>query len=437
MSSRRMGKDLGCCLVLLFAVTSLTSAQSPSVAAFRLASVKYTGLSRYTETQVNAEMGLRLGEMISAAQLKDASDRLSQSGAFDNVSFHYVTENNELAAEFQLRETQKVLPCVFDNFVWFSDQQLDQTLRARVPFYTGLSPEDGTTSKEIAAALEQLLRTIGVTGTVESIASSERLGAPVTALLFQVKGIVMPIRSVTFPGASAVLEKDLVAASSQLTGQDFSVTSVSLFGSNGLLPLYKRRGYLHARFERPQAKVMVNAANGSEQDIAVILPVQEGPECYWERAAWNGNQQIPSEELDHLLGMKEHEVANQEKIDAGLGAVKGAYDTRGFIDASAQPKVNIDDGTKLVRYDVTVAEGTQYHLAQVHFGGLPDGAAKELAKKWQLKPGDIYNASYVSDFAKSVAVPTVRKMGIKTKGLTMTSQRDKQTASVELFIVFH
>jgi outer membrane protein assembly factor BamA len=436
MSSRRMVINLTCLVVLSVSSSLSAWAQSPPSAGFRLASVKYTGLSRYTETQVNAEMGLRLGDMISAAQLKDASDRLSQSGAFDNVSFHYVTQNNELTAEFQLRETQKVLPCVFDNFVWFSDQQLDQTLRTRVPLYTGVSPENGTTSKEIAAALEQLIRTNGVIGTVESIASSERLGAPVTALIFQVKGVVMPIRSVTFPGSSAVSERDLVAASSQLMGEDFSVTNVSLFGSHGLLPLYKRHGYLRAHFEKPQPKVSGVATNGSPQDVAVVLPVLEGAEYYWEKADWNGNQQITREDLDHLMGMKDHDVANQDEIDAGLGAVKRAYDTKGFIDASLDPKIILDDATKLVRYDVTVAEGTQYHLAQVHFSGLPDGASKELLKKWQLKPGDIYNATYVSDFVKSVAMPTVLKMGIKTKGAAITSQRDKQTASVELYFVF-
>jgi outer membrane protein assembly factor BamA len=309
--------------------------------------VKYTGLSRYTETQVNAELGLRLGQMVTTVQLKEASDRLSQSGGFDNVAFHYVTKNNELSAEFQLSKSQKVLPCVFDNFVWFSAQQLDQTLRARVPFYTGDSPVDGTTTKEIVTVLEQLLRTNGITASVQEIASEDHLGAPITALVFDVKGIDLPIRSVTFPGASAVSEKELVAASSQLLGQDFSVTNVSVFGSNGLLPLYRRRGYLRAHFEKPQPKVAATGANGLTLDIAVILPVQEGAEYFWDKVDWSANQQFSREDLDRLLEMKTREVANQDKIDNGLAAVKRAYDTEGFIEASIQPKASLDDGTKI------------------------------------------------------------------------------------------
>jgi outer membrane protein assembly factor BamA len=437
MSSARTIHGLAWLLILLVSSNSLALAQSLPAPSFRLASVKYTGLNRYTETQVNAELGLRSGDMVTAAQLKEASDRLSRSGAFDNVSFHYVTRNNELSAEFQLSESQKILPCVLDNFVWFSDQQLDQTLRARVPFYTGDSPVDGTTTKEIVTVLEQLLRTNGVTATVQEVASADRLGGPVTALVFDVKGVDMPIRSVSFPGASIVSESDLVGASSQLLGQDFSVTNVSIFGSIGLLPLYKRRGYLRAHFEKPQPKVARTGANGSTQEIAVVFPVQEGAEYFWNKVDWNGNQHFPTENLDRLLGMKTREVANQDKIDAGLAAVKRAYDTQGFIDASVQPKMTLEDETKLVSYDVTVAEGTQYHLAQVHVSGLPDRAIKELVKKWQLKPGDIYNATYASQFVNTIALRALIEMGVQVKSFTSNTQRDKQAASVDLSIVFH
>ena len=437
MPSRQMRKKLALLVSLLFGMESLALAQNAQDGPFRLASVKYVGLSRYTESQANAEIGLRLGNTITMAQLQAASDQLSKTGAFDSVTYRYGTRGNELSAEFKVHETDKVLPCVFDNFVWFSDQQLDQTLRARVPFFTGVSPENGTTISEIVAALEQLLHTSGVSGTVEQIASAGGLGAPISALLFSVKGVAMPVRSVTFPGASAITEGELVAASSQLMGQDYSASNVSVFGRAGLVPLYGRRGYLRAHFDKPQAKVAGSGANGPSQDIAVTLPVQEGSEYYWQKADWSGNQQLPKGDLDQLLGMKAREVANKDKIDTGFVAVKRAYDTKGFIDVSIDPKMILDDASKSVSYDVTIAEGTQYHLAQVHFGGVPDRAAEELAKKWQLKPGDIYNATYVDEFVKSVAWPTIRKMGIQAKNVAINTQRDKQAASVQLNIVFH
>ena len=149
------------------------------------------------------------------------------------------------------------------------------------------------------------------------------------------------------------------------------------------------------------------------QEVAVVLSVEEGPEFYWEKAEWTGNRVFTSEELDRLLGMKPKEVANQEKIDAGLTAIKRAYDTRGFIEAAVKPKEILDDTARLTTYNVAVDEGAQFHLGMVHFEGLPEVASKELIKSWQLKPGDVYDASYPSAFVSKVAIGKLKELGIR------------------------
>ena len=106
-------------------------------------------------------------------------------------------------------------------------------------------------------------------------------------------------------------------------------------------------------------------------------------------------------------------MANQEKIDAGLTAIKRAYDTRGFIEAAVKPKEILDDTARLTIYNVAVDEGAQFHLGMVHFEGLPELASKELIKSWQLKPGDVYDASYPSAFVSKVAIGKLKELGIR------------------------
>jgi outer membrane protein insertion porin family len=173
------------------------------------------------------------------------------------------------------------------------------------------------------------------------------------------------------------------------------------------------------------------------QEVAVVLSVEEGPEFYWEKAEWTGNRVFTVEELDHLLGMKPKEVANQEKIDAGLTAIKRAYDTRGFIEAAVKPKEILDDTARLTTYNVAVDEGAQFHLGMVHFEGLPEVASKELIKSWQLKPGDVYDASYPSAFVSKVAIGKLKELGIQKTSATVNPKPEKQKASVDLNIVFH
>jgi outer membrane protein assembly factor BamA len=360
--------------------------------------MKFAGLNRFNETQASKATGLQTGDSVTQAQLAAAVDKLAKSGAFENVSFRYSTNGNSLNVEFQVAEISRLLPCVFDNFVWFSDAELDKALRNRVSFYAGGVPESGATSEEVRVALRDMVRANGISGEVTVIPSIAGLGQPVSAFVYSVTGVAMPIRSIRFAGNAAITASSLQAASSQIIGRDYSVNFVSQFAGAGLVPLYRKQGYLRARFEKPDGAPLHSNDTAIVQPVVVALSVEEGSIFYWEKAEWTGNRIFTSEELNRLLGMKPKEVANQEKIDAGLTAIKRAYDTRGFIEAAVKPKEILDDNARLTIYDVAVDEGAQFHLGMVHFEGLPEVASKELIKSWQLKPGDVYDVSWYVRF---------------------------------------
>jgi outer membrane protein assembly factor BamA len=399
--------------------------------------MKFAGLNRFNETQASQATGLKTGDSVTQAQLAAAVDRLAKSGAFENVSFRYSTSGNSLNVEFQVVEISRLLPCVFDNFVWFSDAELDKALRDRVSFYAGGIPESGATSEEVRVALRDMVRANGISGDVTVIPSIAGLGQPVSALVYSVTGVAMPIRSIRFAGNAAITASSLEAASSQIIGRDYSVSFVSQFAGAGLVPLYRKQGYLRARFEKPDGAPLHSNDTAIVQPVVVALSVEEGPVFYWEKAEWTGNRIFTSEELNRLLGMKPKDVANQEKIDAGLTAIKRAYDTRGFIEAAVKPKEILDDSARLTTYDVAVDEGAQFHLGMVHFEGLPEVALKELIKSWQLKPGDVYDASYPGMFVSKVAIGKLKELGIEKTSATVSPKPEKQKASVDLNIVFH
>jgi outer membrane protein insertion porin family len=421
--------------ILAYPQAALTQSATPP--SYRLATMKFAGLSRFNETQASKATGLQTGDSVTQAQLAAAVDKLAKSGAFENVAFRYSTNGNSINVEFQVVEVSRLLPCVFDNFVWFSDAELDKALRSRVSFYAGGVPESGDTSEEVRAALRDMVRAKGITGDVTVIPSIAGIGQPVSALVYSVTGVAMPIRSSRFAGNAAITASTLQAASSQIIGRDYSQSYVSQFAGAGLVPLYRKQGYLRARFGKPDGVLLHSKDTTIVQQIEVTLSVEEGPVFYWEKAEWTGNRVFTSEELDRLLGMKPKEVANQEKIDTGLTAIKRAYDTRGFIEAAVKPKEILDDTARLTTYDVAVDEGAQFHLGMVHFEGLPEVASKELIKSWQLKPGDVYDASYPSMFVSKVAIGKLKELGIEKTSATVSPKPEKQKASVDLNIVFH
>lgn len=419
-------------VLALFARSS--RAQTAPSGTFRLTAINFSGLNKFSEKQAVAGSGLRIGDPITTTQLSAAADQLAKSGAFEEVAFEYSIRGSALTAVFKVVESPHLLPCIFDNFVWFTDEQLDQTLRAHVPFYAGIAPLSGGTQQQIVDALRGLLQSKGITADIQALPFS-RMGGPVEGIVFRVLNVPMPIKTVNFPGAAVVSEKELEAAASQAIGQNFSITNMQEFAAVGLVPLYRQKGYLRAAFDRPQWAVIGNSSGGSPPDIALTLPVKEGSQYFWDKADWSGNRRLTAEQLELTLGMTHGEVANQQKIDNGFTAIRKNYDKLGYIDAHIQPKANLDDSKLLATYVVSIEENAQYHMGSVSFLGIPDKAVAELLASWQLKRADVYDATYPTEFLQKVASRKLFDMGIK-KNMNLKVQPDKANASVDVQVAF-
>lgn len=312
---------------------------------------------------------------------------------------------------------------------------MDKALRARVPLYSGVTAETGATEQQIIDTLRALLLSDGIAGDVQVIpfggsASSTK------AIMFRVGGVPMPIKTMNFPGASAVSEKELEAAASKIIGQDFSITNVTEFEPVGLLPLYRQKGYLRTAFDRPQWAVIANPSAGSSPEIAVTLSVKEGAQYFWDKVDWAGNRQFSADQLEQTLSMKHGEIANQQKIDDGLQTIRRSYDKLGYIDASVQPRVDLDDSKLLASYAVRINESVQYHMGKLQFAGIPEKAANDLCAKWQMKPGAVFDGSYPMDFVDNIAIHRLSEMGIKKAKANFGFRRDTQNATVDVQVAF-
>jgi outer membrane protein assembly factor BamA len=419
-------------LAALLLLPSFSHAQATRI--YKLSAMQFTGLQRYTAEQGTAASGLHAGSPITLADLQSAANRLSKSGAFDSVSFQYSTEGDNLTAHFGVHETANVLPCIFDNFIWFTDEEIDGTLRKQVTFYAGDAPVAGDTVGEIRRVLQDLLRSNGIPGEVNELASG-KLGK-VSALVFHVDGISQPIKTISFSGQNAVTAKQLTDASATLLGQDFSYTNVDTYVGAALLPLYYQRGYLRSQFGRAKVALIEPGAKGPNTDVAITLPVVEGNQYFWDRVSWSGNQALTVDELGKNLGMSAKEVANQEKIDAGFVKTHNAYLSEGYINARLVPTRELDDAAKLARYTVQINEGEQFHMGQVYFDGVPDRAAKALLKKWKLKTGDVYDGMYPNEFAKNIVGKEIAEQGLKLHTTVIKQVPDPNTRVVDLHFQF-
>jgi outer membrane protein insertion porin family len=398
----------------------------------KIGKIETEGLQALTTETVIATSGLKIGDTFSVEALDAASERLLSSGLFKKVGYRTRNLAGNVTITFQLEELKGQLsPVVFDNFIWFSDEELTTAVKRAVPSFNGSAPDIGNTNDAIKQALQNLLAERKLPGQVEyNLTEHEHL--------FRVTGVPMKICTLHFPGAQNVPEKNLIEATRNSMDPEYSRQSVQTFPKFGLYPIYTELGHLRASFGDPIAKP---ATKDGCEGVDLTIPVDEGAVYSWVKAEWFGNQVLSTKELDDALGMKAGEVANGKKFDTGLKEVQNAYGKYGYILIRMNPAAEFDDGAPKVTFKIAITEGPQYRMGTVEFKGFSASDAAELGKKWNLKSGEVYDRSYAGQFIRNdageILMRIARERPLKGKAVPNIDTQEtpnRETLTVNLVI---
>jgi outer membrane protein assembly factor BamA len=405
-ATKLLGRLLCSLLIFVPITSSVIQGQQPAKA--KPSKIEFEGLQRLSRDQLLKTSGLEPGQAIDAAALDAAAQRLMDSGLVKKLSYHVHTAGNQTTVTFQIEEARGgEHPVIFDNFIWFTDEELSDAVRRVVPIFNGTVPDAGNLTDAISRGLQLFLSEHKIAGTVEYMPSGDLTGN-IRAHVFAVRGIKMPVCTLRFPGARNVDEARLIKSSKDIMGTDYSRTFASAFAVSNLFPIYREVGQLRATFAPPAAKP--EAAANCSDGVELIIPVDEGAIYSWAKAEWSGNQVLTPQELDASLGMKSGEVANGLKFDEGIIAVRKAYSHKGYIAAGLQPRAEFDDAASKVAYRIDVREGPQYHMGNLIVKGFSENLAAVVRTKWALRPGDVYDQGYADEFFKSAFRDVMRKV---------------------------
>lgn len=401
----------------------------------RLERIEVVGLKRMTAQQVITLSGLQTGQAIDPAVLDAAADKLLKSGLFRRLSYRVRSSEDQSIVVFEVEESALNLPVVFENFVWFTDDEILAAIRRDVPFFNGSAPATGDTTEKIAAALQRLLASRNITGRVEFLPYVTKDSQE---LLFTVKGARIPVCSLHFPGASAVREADLIQASREVLNADYSKKDIATFAPIKLLPLYRRRGLLRAEFQSPTVTLENSAQCPS--GVSVTIPVEEGAVYSWSGSEWNGNEKLTVDELAAALGMNPDEIADGLKIEKGLKEVRRAYARRGYLAAQVLESIEFAEGAPRVRYIFRIVEGPRYFMGNLIVNGLTAADAEALKSKWTMGANSVFDESYIDQFRQTALREFMTAFGPRTRGVQrkveVETRPNAQKLTVDVVINF-
>jgi len=406
-------------LCLGSSVSAAVQTQKPisqmPASARQLISVKVTGSKRFAEQDIVAATGLQLATPVNDDDFKRAARRLGDTGVFTDITYSYSYSSAGTKLEFHVVDADKFVPVRFEDFVWFSDAELLHRIKEHAPLFDGELPLSGRLPEEVSDVLQAMLVEKSIPGHVEY----ERVGksdGPVQAILYRVADVLIQIRDVEFVGAGEAELPALTAASKRVFEREYSRTVLRSLIEKQLLPVYYSRGYLKASFGDPQPKVVKQPSASNDEGprnltiVDVSFPVTPGQQYKLKSLQWSGNEAIPTDTLAKMVRLEPGQAANMVRLGDSLSEIQKLYGSKGFVTASITPQPSFDETAGSVAITLEVKEGPVFHMGDLEFRGLDNGLTAKLRNAWKIRPGEVYNSTYLSEYlpaAQRLLPPTL------------------------------
>ena len=384
-------------LVLLSGFPYTVQAQSaPGGGTAELREIHSDGQKVLTEAQIAALTELQTGAQVGKADLQSAADKLVTSGLFATVKYEFKTRADGVTLNFHVTESPRV-PVEYDNFPWFGDSELNDAVRAQLPFFDGTLPEDGYVVATAADAIQKLLASHKLNFPVQHQVTPNPL-ADGNVQQFSIEGAALKIASMGFSDAALAANPAVGQHLSEIVGKPYSRNTIELFLAEQIRPIYLKQGYLQAKLGPPEVRLTGAPTEKLPDEIPVYVPVSAGAVYHFAAATWSGNNVISSISLDAFLELKPNAVADGMQMEAGLDRIREEYGRRGYLDVAVQPGSFFDEAAHTVSYKVAIKEGAQYHMGGWVITGLSANAEQKVRAAFPLAAGDVFDKGKYEDF---------------------------------------
>jgi outer membrane protein assembly factor BamA len=397
-------------LLLLLVIGPFTAesmlAQKPieqaSATARQLVAIKVTGNKRFPEEAIAATTGLQIGAPVVEDDFKKAIRLVGDTGAFTDVGYSFSFSSAGTKLEIRVTEAQKFVPARFEDFVWFTDAEIRARIKEHVPLFDGQLPLAGRMTDEVSDVLQAMLVEGAIPGHVDFVKIGKEDG-PVEAIAFKVSEVLVRIRKIEFTGAGEAELPALEAAAERIPSREYSKSRLNLFVQRQLLPVYYERGYLKAAFGDPQPKPVKEARENddgprNQSFVDVTFAVTPGQQYKLKSIEWSGNHAFPTETLEKMVSLQPGQIANTARLSDDLKSVQTLYSSRGFMRESIKPEPQFDDGAGTVVIRLDVKEEVAYRMGDLEYRGLDNSLSDKLRNLWKIRPGDVYDATYLSEY---------------------------------------
>jgi outer membrane protein insertion porin family len=374
-----------------------TATQAAQPHQWPIESLKVEGSHNYTQAQILAVAGLKIGQLAGKPDFEAARDRLIATGMFETVGYKFAPGGDQhgYAASFQVVEAQPAYPIRFDD-LGVPEKDLTAYLRGKDPLF---APRLAATK----AVLERYKQWIQEYVTAHD--SKDKVIAKVTpvapnefVILFRPARSDPAVAEVAFEGNEVIPTSKLQNAIAEVAvGLPYKEEAFRQCLDSSVRPLYDARGRVRVAF----TKVTVEKAT-DVQGLAVKVTVQEGGTYDLGDVRINGAPHFEPARLLKTGKFKSGDLADFDEIGKGVDRIKKVLAHQGYMRNDVQIVRKIDDAKKTVSLVLHIDEGPQFLFGKLNIEGLDLNGEAAIRKMWTHKPDTPYNPEYADYFLTQV-----------------------------------
>jgi outer membrane protein insertion porin family len=376
-----------------FLWTALLLAGTMGAGADVIRDVKVRGLGSVAvdEVLVRSYVSARAGQELDRNALAGDVRNLLESGRFTDVRAEVDPSPNGVVLTYAVQMKFKLIQPVK---VVGAEELGENKVRDMLGLNPGDFIDDPTVAARVVKVREEYRKRLYVFVTVKWTldVTDEKAGLALLTMKID-EGTPRRVREIHFPGAEAVEYSALREAMDlpawwnplgwfRKTPCD---TDELKAGCERIRAVYKDRGYLDVEIKAPEIE------ETSPGKFSVTIPIVEGV-CYRvARVTVTGATVFPETALLVAADLKSGAVASSTAINKAADAIRDYYESRGYMDTLASPRLDLKAKAGDVDIRFVLSEGRLTYIRNVLIRGNSVTKDKVIRRELLVYPGEKFD----------------------------------------------
>jgi outer membrane protein insertion porin family len=385
-------------ILLLLAGFVLFAAAPAAAQKFQPKSIQFKGDPEYSDQELMAAADLKMGAVLTSAEMGEHSKRLMDSGVFDSLTYKFDGQD----FIFMLAPAAGLLPVRLDNLPLTPGKDLDAKLHDRFPLYHGKVPTEGGLLDDVRGALEEMLAAQGIKATVAAVPSGALGSKSVSAMAFAITAPPIRVGAIQLEGVSPEMQDKVKLVADHATGAPFDTGNTEKNLRHAFESFYTDEGYVTVKVHAGQSGSPI--ADSEAIDVPFRVTVEEG------RKYRLGSIHLPTGELLDLADINKAAGIATNKLETAMSikegvtlrtallVVTGKYTSKGYLDCIVTPHPQLDEATGVVNYTFDAQTGAGYTMGKLTVQNASDELRALMLAAWKMPAGAVFNQGALYDY---------------------------------------